>query len=58
MVVEPAPDIVGAVHLELAECGTANLGLSVSTWARGKGIGTLLLERTGLYASSRGVSTH
>jgi len=57
VVVEPAPDIVGAVHLELTECGTANLGLSVSTRARGKGIGTLLLERTGLYASSRGVST-
>jgi GNAT superfamily N-acetyltransferase len=56
VVAEPAPDICGAVHLDFTACG-ADLGLSVSAWARGKGIGTLLLERAGLLASARGVST-
>jgi len=56
VVADPAPDIAGAVHLEFTDHG-AHLGLSVSAWARGKGIGTLLLERAGLLASSRGVST-
>jgi GNAT superfamily N-acetyltransferase len=56
VVAEPSPDICGAVHLEFTDCG-ADLGLSVSAWARGKGIGKLLLERAGLFASSRGVST-
>jgi GNAT superfamily N-acetyltransferase len=56
VVAEPAPDIAGAVHLEFTDCGV-DLGLSVSAWARGKGIGTLLLEQAGLLARSRGVST-
>jgi GNAT superfamily N-acetyltransferase len=56
VVVEPAPDISGAVHLEFGN-GGAELGLSVSAWARGKGIGALLLERAGLLASARGVRT-
>jgi hypothetical protein len=38
VVLEPAPDVSGALHLEFAGCG-ADLGLSVSPWARGKGIG-------------------
>jgi hypothetical protein len=49
------PDIAGAVHLEFTDYG-ADLGLSVSAWARGKGIGTSLLERAGLFANSRGVN--
>ncbi|HUD24696.1 MAG TPA: GNAT family N-acetyltransferase [Burkholderiaceae bacterium] len=56
VVVEPAPDISGALHLEFGG-GGADLGLSVSAWARGKGIGTLLLERAGLLARARGAST-
>jgi len=34
-----------------------NVGLSVSPWARGKGIGSLLLERAGLVATARGIRT-
>jgi hypothetical protein len=56
VVVEPAPDISGVLHLQFAS-GAADLGLSVSAWARGKGIGTLLLERAGLLASARGIRT-
>jgi len=56
MVAEPAPDVAGAVHLEFTD-RDADLGLSVSAWARGKGIGTLLLERAALLASSQGVGT-
>jgi GNAT superfamily N-acetyltransferase len=56
VVVEPPPDISGALHLEFAR-GGADLGLSVSAWARRKGIGTLLLERAGLLARARGIST-
>jgi GNAT superfamily N-acetyltransferase len=56
VVVEPAPDISGAVHLDF-DGGSAILGLSVSAWARGKGIGALLLRRAGLLASARGVKT-
>ncbi len=56
MVLEPAPEVAGAVHVELTETG-AGLGLSVSAWARGKGIGSLLLERAGLYACSHGIGT-
>ncbi len=47
VVVEPAPDISGVLHLE-STSGGANVGLSVSPWARGQGIGSLLLERAGL----------
>jgi hypothetical protein len=56
VVIEPAPDISGVLHFELAS-GGAELGLSVSAWARGKGIGTLLLERAGLLAAACGIST-
>jgi GNAT superfamily N-acetyltransferase len=56
VVVEPAPDISGVLHLEFAD-GGADLGLSVSAWGRGKGIGTLLLERAGLVAGARGLRT-
>ena len=56
VVVEPARDIAGAVHVEFTDRG-ANLGLSVSAAARGQGIGTLLLERAARFAGSRCVST-
>jgi hypothetical protein len=56
VVTEPAPSIAGALHLEIPDCG-GNLGLSVSDWARRQGIGALLLERAGLIAISRGIST-
>jgi GNAT superfamily N-acetyltransferase len=56
VVLEPAPDISGVLHLE-STSGGVNLGLSVSPWARGKGIGSLLLERAGLVATARGVRT-
>jgi RimJ/RimL family protein N-acetyltransferase len=56
VVMEPAPSIAGVVHLQFAQSGV-NLGLSVSDWARGQGIGTLLLERTVLFASSFGIGT-
>jgi GNAT superfamily N-acetyltransferase len=56
VVVEPAPDISGVLQLEFTNAG-ADLGLSVSPWARGKGIGTLLLERAAMLAGSRDVST-
>jgi len=56
VVVEPPPEICGVLHLDVTgRC--ADLGLSVSGWARGKGIGTLLLERTRRLASARGVTT-
>jgi GNAT superfamily N-acetyltransferase len=56
VVVEPAPDIAGALHIELSK-RDGDLGLSVAAWARGKGIGTLLLQRAGLMASTQGVRT-
>jgi len=56
VVVEPVPDISGVLHLEFTRYGV-ELGLSVSAWARGKGIGTLLLERAALLASARGAGT-
>ncbi|HEX4585889.1 MAG TPA: GNAT family N-acetyltransferase [Burkholderiaceae bacterium] len=56
VVVEPAPDISGVLHLEFTSCG-ADVGLSVSAWARGKGIGSLLLERARRVAAARGVRT-
>jgi GNAT superfamily N-acetyltransferase len=56
VVVEPAPEISGVLQIEFTN-GGADMGLSVSAWARGKGIGTLLLERAALLASGRGVST-
>jgi GNAT superfamily N-acetyltransferase len=56
VVVEPSPDISGVLHLEFRDSG-ANFGLSVSAWARRKGIGTLLLERAALLAGARNVRT-
>jgi len=56
VVVEPAPDISGVLHLEFTRYGV-EMGLSVSAWARGKGIGTLLLERAALVAGARGART-
>ncbi len=56
IVVEPPPDVAGVLHLDFASWG-AELGLSVSAWARGQGIGALLLERAGLLAAARGVRT-
>jgi GNAT superfamily N-acetyltransferase len=56
VVVEPAPDISGVLQIEFTK-GGADVGLSVSAWARGKGIGTLLLERAALLAGGRGVNT-
>jgi GNAT superfamily N-acetyltransferase len=56
VVLEPASEISGVLHLE-STSGGANLGLSVSAWARGKGIGSLLLERAGFVATSRGIRT-
>jgi GNAT superfamily N-acetyltransferase len=52
-VVEPDGDISGVLHLEFTDAG-AHLGLSVSSWARNQGIGTLLLRRAGLLARARG----
>jgi GNAT superfamily N-acetyltransferase len=54
VVVEPPPDISGVLHLDFTGC-CAEVGLSVSAWARGKGIGSLLLERTRRVAAARGV---
>src|ERR1700741_1139314 len=42
-IAEPAPDVSGVLHLNF-DGGAADLGLSVSAWARGKGIGATLLE--------------
>ena len=55
-VAEPDGDISGVLHLEFAR-GGANIGLSVSSWARNQGIGTSLLQRAGLLARARGVKT-
>jgi GNAT superfamily N-acetyltransferase len=56
VVVEPAPDIAGVLHVDFTSDG-AELGLSVAAWARGKGIGSLLLERAERLAGARGVRT-
>jgi len=56
VVTEPAPDIAAVLHVDFTSCG-ADLGLSVAAWARGKGIGTLLLEQAKVLASNRGVNT-
>lgn len=53
-VVEPDGDISGVLHLEFTD-GGANVGLSVSSWGRNQGIGTLLLQRAGLLACARGL---
>jgi hypothetical protein len=56
VVVDTPPEICGVLHLDVTgRC--ADLGLSVSGWARGKGIGTVLLERALRLASARGVTT-
>jgi ribosomal protein S18 acetylase RimI-like enzyme len=56
VVVEPGRDISGALHLESAGDGVI-LGLSVSAWARGLGIGTLLLQRAASMARAGGFKT-
>lgn len=56
VIVEPAPDIAGALQVEFSK-RDGDLGLSVAAWARGKGVGTLLLQRAGLLACARGVRT-
>jgi GNAT superfamily N-acetyltransferase len=53
--IEPDGDISGVLHLEFTEAG-ANLGLSVSSWARNQGIGSLLLQRAGLLVRARGLN--
>ena len=55
-VVEPDGDISGVLHLEFTG-GGANVGLSVSSWGRNQGIGTLLLQRAGLLACAQGLKT-
>ena len=55
-VVEPDGDISGVLHLEFT-AGGANVGLSVSSWGRNQGIGTLLLQRAGLLACAQGLKT-
>jgi len=55
-VVEPDENISGVLHLEFTD-GGANLGLSVSSWARNQGIGAFLLQRAGLLARARGLKT-
>jgi GNAT superfamily N-acetyltransferase len=55
VVVEPRPEICGVLHLDVTgRC--ADRGLSVSGWARGKGIGRLLFERARQLASAHGVT--
>jgi GNAT superfamily N-acetyltransferase len=56
VVVEPGGDISGALHLESTDSGVV-LGLSVSSWARRLGIGTLLMQRAELLARTRGLKT-
>lgn len=56
VVAEPDGDISGVVHLESMGCGVT-VGLSVSAWARGTGIGTLLLQRAADEACARGLKT-
>jgi hypothetical protein len=53
-VAEPDGDISGVLHFELTD-GGANIGLSVSSWARNQGIGTFLLQRGGLLVRARGL---
>ena len=55
-VVEPDGDISGVLHLEFTN-GGANVGLSVSSWGRNQGIGTLLLQRAGLLVCAHGLKT-
>src|ERR1700739_2324472 len=55
-VAEPDGDISGVLHLEFTSAG-ANLGLSVSSWARNQGIGAFLLQRAELVARARGLKT-
>jgi len=55
-VAEPDGDISGVLHLEFTD-GGANLGLSVSSWARNQGIGTFLLQQAGLLARAGGLKT-
>jgi GNAT superfamily N-acetyltransferase len=56
VVVESGRDISGVLHLESTGSGVV-LGLSVSSWARRQGIGTLLIQRAGLLARRRGLET-
>jgi hypothetical protein len=54
VVVEPDRDISGVLHLESTDRGPV-VGLSVSSWGRNEGIGTLLLQRAGLAARAQGL---
>jgi len=56
LVVEPDGDVSSVLHLESMGCGVT-IGLSVSTWARNMGIGTLLLPQAGLFAREQGLDT-
>jgi GNAT superfamily N-acetyltransferase len=56
VVAAPASEIAGAACLDFYG-GSADLGLSVSGWARRRGIGRCLLERAALHAGVRGVRT-
>ncbi len=56
VVVESDGDISGVLHLESMGCGVT-VGLSVSTWARKMGIGTLLLQQAGEVAREQGLKT-
>ncbi len=49
---EPIPDLAGVLHLVFSG-GAAVLGLSVASWARGQGVGSLLLQRAVRMAQSR-----
>lgn len=56
LVVESEHDVAGVVRLEFGG-DFADLGLSVSSWARARGIGGALLKRAALHAGVRGVTT-
>lgn len=56
VVAEPDEDISGVLHVESRDRG-ATMGLSVSAWARGRGIGSALLQCAGKMANARGIHT-
>lgn len=54
IVVEPDQRVSGVLHLETAG---VSLGVSVSPWARGRGIGALLLQLAWVFACAMEVDT-
>jgi len=52
LVHEPMRDLAGVMHMSY-KGSIALLGLSVASWARGQGIGSLLLQRAVLFAQLR-----